>query len=256
MSKKIIEILTTIIPFLNPYPLWVKSIIAIWIIGLAVIIVILIFTYPPNMNKDSAKDKSPVNNQTNIDKVEGDYVAGNKNVTNVYKKETSSDIKISPDEIILNANQWKGKSSFNIYNGTGEMFYDLYIKLELKDSGISSEDIELTPRNNSDFMKGQIGNMSISFDIIQFKGIDGNGKECIYLILYSLAPNQNQDFLVGLGKLLNISNGQIHIFVKLMQSSKLPPNMLSRGNEVSYPIRFPENFTVREQSILMKKEKG
>jgi hypothetical protein len=169
---------------------------------------------------------------------------------------TDSTIKISPNKIILNANEWKGKSSFNIYNGTGEMFYDLYIKLELKDSGISSQDIELTPHNNSDFMKGQIGNMSISFDIIQFKGIDSNDKECIYLILYSLAPNQNQDFLVGLGKLLNTNNRQIQILVKLMQSSKVPPNMLSRGNEVSYPINFPEKFTVREQSMLMKKEKG
>jgi hypothetical protein len=90
--RKFIELLTMIIPFLDPYPLWVKSIIAIWIIGLAVITVVLIFTYPTNMSKNSIKDKSPVNSQTNIGKVEGDYVAGDKNVTNIYKPE------ISPEE--------------------------------------------------------------------------------------------------------------------------------------------------------------
>lgn len=86
--KRLIELLTTIIPFLNPYPFWVKLIIAIWIIGLAAIIVILIFAYPTNISKNSTKDKSSVKSQTNIDKVEGDYVAGDKHVYEIRKEVT------------------------------------------------------------------------------------------------------------------------------------------------------------------------
>ena len=55
--KKVIDIIISIIPFLQPYPEWVKWVVASWVafllIGLTVIIVILLFIYPANPKKDT-----------------------------------------------------------------------------------------------------------------------------------------------------------------------------------------------------------
>lgn len=48
MIKKIIENITALIPFLSPYPFWVKCLIAIWIILSAIMVISLLFAHPKN----------------------------------------------------------------------------------------------------------------------------------------------------------------------------------------------------------------
>jgi len=52
-----------------------------------------VFFYPTNMRKDGIKDSSYVKSETKIGTVEGDYVAGNKYVTETHKPEISSEAK-------------------------------------------------------------------------------------------------------------------------------------------------------------------
>ena len=51
-----------------------------------------VFLYPINVNDDKGEDSSFAKSRTSIGSVQGDYVGGDKNVTNVYKTE------ISPEE--------------------------------------------------------------------------------------------------------------------------------------------------------------
>ena len=130
--KRAIEFLTTFIPFLNPYPSWVKTIIAIWIIFFAAIIVILIFTYPTRMPKQALQRKeaaeiedkeSPTKNQTNIGKVEGDYVAGNKYVSELKDKGTTQQIETlnRKIDILLEQQEKYLKQQYNLQAATGKL---------------------------------------------------------------------------------------------------------------------------------------
>lgn len=82
MIKKLIENITVVIPFLSPYPFWVKCLIAIWIILLAIIVISLLFARPkditiqlnnkstPTKQEDSRKSKSPGTKNGNEDSLE------------------------------------------------------------------------------------------------------------------------------------------------------------------------------------------
>jgi hypothetical protein len=119
--------------------------------------------------------------------------------------------------------------------------------------GIQCEDIEVTPKNVSDFMAVQLNNVSVNFYILQLKGTDSKGKESIYLILYNLPPHESQSFRVALRRISDSNINQSKILIKLIRSSKNPVQILSQDNKVAFPIKLTEKFTIKQQSVLMKR---
>jgi len=78
----------------------------------------VIIDKPTNVRKDNIKDNSPVQNQTNIGTIEGDYVGRDKNITNIYKPEVHSIKKIEqyPKHETLTINK-ASTGSLNFVNG-------------------------------------------------------------------------------------------------------------------------------------------
>ncbi len=167
---------------------------------------------------------------------------------------TSMPVNISPERITLNANAWRGVSSFNIYNNTAETLYDIYVKLEIEGIGIKAEDIEVTPKNISDFIAVQLGSGSVNFYIVQFWGTDIKGREFIYLIPYSLLPHESQSFRVSVKRTSSSNLNQAKIYIKFVQNSKIPAQISFQDNKVAFPFKLPEEIrAMKGYNIIMKK---
>ena len=86
MTKKFLESVTLLAPFLQAYPAWVKAIIVAWVILSAIVLVCLVFVKSPrtevnglNHNIDSITvGNKPSDDKASKDKVAGDKVAGDK----------------------------------------------------------------------------------------------------------------------------------------------------------------------------------
>ncbi len=166
----------------------------------------------------------------------------------------TSGISISPEKIVLNTNQWKGISSFNIHNPTTETLYNIYLKLIIETAGIKSEDMEITPANESDFIKGQLDNYSVNFDIVKVIGADSKSKEAIILIIYSLLPNESKQFRINIKDSLNSTVEKTTIFVIPIKYSKEPIQVVSQGkNKVAFPFDLTERFTIKGMSAFIRK---
>lgn len=71
--KDLIDSITTLIPLLQAYPVWVKTIFSIWLFFTIILIIILIFTYPSSQ-KEKAQE------ETKIQVVGNKNVVGNNNI--------------------------------------------------------------------------------------------------------------------------------------------------------------------------------
>lgn len=91
--RKLIEALSVVIPFLNPYPFWVKALISVWILLSAAILLALLFTYP--------KPSQPTPKSSHEDHISGDKIinygtfikieAAKVNKSNIVTEETIRD---------------------------------------------------------------------------------------------------------------------------------------------------------------------
>jgi len=63
MMKKFIENIIALIPFLSPYPFWVKVLIAIWIILLAIILISLLFARPKDTTILPIQKSTPIKHE-------------------------------------------------------------------------------------------------------------------------------------------------------------------------------------------------
>lgn len=95
--KNIIETLTAIAPFLQPYPSWVKVLVVAWVMLSAVLLVALILARPPQAEKkpakiETARDTSP-DNTFSVETGTGDV-----SIENVGRDKVGRD-KIEGDKI-------------------------------------------------------------------------------------------------------------------------------------------------------------
>ncbi len=177
-----------------------------------------------------------------------------RNTVESYIPVKNSELDISPGYILLKTDNWKSSSSFNIHNKTNNSIYDIYIKLEIESPGIESKDINVIPKKNSDFMETSLGNVSVNFDFVQLLGVDNNGKEFIYLIIYNIDPYETQSFKISIGENLKTDLKQAKINIKFIKSSEKPPQILYQGNKAAFPFTLVEKTTIKGQRIFIKKK--
>ncbi|MDP3732266.1 MAG: hypothetical protein Q8R31_04470, partial [Candidatus Omnitrophota bacterium] len=156
----------------------------------------------------------------------------------------------------LKTGKWKGTSFFNIHNSTQETLYNIYVKLEIEESGINYQDVEVVPKNESDFIQGQLGDLSVKFDIVRIISTDVKGKDCIILIIYSLSPNEDKPFRIKIKETLNSNIEETKISINLMKYSKEPVQILSQDKgKIAFPISFSEQLTIKGFSLFIKRNK-
>jgi hypothetical protein len=163
-------------------------------------------------------------------------------------------VVISPRQIPLRADEWNIKTVFNLTNRTQEMLYDIYLKLVIEGSRAKSKNIEIGPKTGPTFIPVNLSDISVNFDVVRLDGVDSQGKECVFLILYALAPEATESFVIDCksdrGK--TIEPGRIVLKVT-SYSKKQPVPLLSKGG-IAFSFKPPENFTVKRCLLLMKKE--
>ncbi len=171
-----------------------------------------------------------------------------------YIPVTSSPIDISPSKISLKTGIWRGTSSFNIYNNSSEILYDIYIKIKIEDSEISSQNIKIIPKNETDFIEGKLSDNSINFDNMQISGTDSKGNECVLMVVYSLLPHESRQFKINTAEVSSLKLEQINVFIDLVKYSKEPVQVLAQGRDkVAFPFKLNEAFTIKAVSFYVKK---
>ncbi len=92
--KSFISLLSSAIPFLAPYPFWVKSIVAVWIILTAIMVICLLFTRPSKFQAE--KNNTPeITRKVSVDKINGGNIYQAGGDINIDSKST----KITIDSI-------------------------------------------------------------------------------------------------------------------------------------------------------------
>jgi len=100
--KKIIDFICLLVPFLNQYPFWVKTMVGIWVIFSAVVLLTIIFTYP--------NPPSPAQKNTGVAQT-----AQEKNTTEAEKRVVINRLKITyplPDNIVGTTDMIRGYTPY------------------------------------------------------------------------------------------------------------------------------------------------
>jgi len=164
-----------------------------------------------------------------------------------------SPVVVSPRQINLSAQQWDVKSVFNVHNRTQEMIYNIYLKVVIEGSQAKSENIEIGPKTGPAFISANLGNISVNFDFVRINGLDSNGKECLFFILYSLAPKGTESFVMNFKSDGHSDRKPTRIILKIISYSMEPVSLLSKDG-IAFPFKLRENFKLRSISLLIKKE--
>lgn len=168
-------------------------------------------------------------------------------------KKLKAPVAVSPRQIKLNTQQWNVKSVFNIHNRTQEMLHDIYLKLVIEGSREKSENIEIGPKTGPGFISANLSNISVNFDFVRISGIDSKGKECVYLILYSLAPKATESFTMNFKSDRCSGAKRPRIVLEITSYSKDPVPLLYKEG-IAFPFKLRENFKLKSISLLMKKK--
>jgi len=89
--KNIISFLSSAVPFLAPYPIWIKSIVAIWIILTAIMLICLFFGQPSKLQTE-AKNVPEITQKVLVDKINGGNVYQAGGDININTKSTDTAI--------------------------------------------------------------------------------------------------------------------------------------------------------------------
>ena len=127
--KDKLEFLTAFIPFLEAYPVWVKFIVAIWILLTAIMIIAFIFApkIKPNSKLVSYEFKiTPETRKidTKIDVKMGEYITGEIDLSNPFHVNTTKNFPWMPEFINRYKNQGKWIGPIKYFSPSGIETYD------------------------------------------------------------------------------------------------------------------------------------
>jgi len=95
-------------------------------------------------------------------------------------------ITISPTSVALEAGNWQAASSFNVKNDTGQILYQIRVKLTIDHPHIRIQDCTIEPQNPTDAPQTEIGQI----------GEESEGKKAMYLVIKRLNPGEIWHFTI------------------------------------------------------------
>jgi len=170
-------------------------------------------------------------------------------------KKLRTPVTISPKQISLKAQPWNIKTTFHVQNRTTEILFDVWIRISVEDCDIKSNDIRIDSGKGERLLSERISDISIDYDFVRMDGADNKGKECIFFIIYSLAPQIPQPFTIEVVSKSNLEkNRKPRILLGTIHYSKEPVKLLKKNNEIVYPFTPPQAFTIKRLSLKMKRK--
>lgn len=139
MLKNFLEFLFVAIPFIDPYPYWMKLLIALWIGLSGVIVIVFLFVHPQRTNK--AQDDTATTMVQTATTVQGNVIQAGRdiNINNTFSKTSNEEI------VTLNI---EARLTCVFKNG-----------VELPPA-----EVPFLPLGNSDaYLKGAAGNVRLAF---------------------------------------------------------------------------------------------
>lgn len=173
----------------------------------------------------------------------------------IYDNKIREQIVVYPNSINLTTKDWDVSKVFEIKNRHPKhVFFSIWVKLNAKDARLDFNNLQVTTGDDEAFVSADVGDVSISFDALQFQGLDSEGKPCIYLVLYSLENSKPKLFKVKKRHSLQNAKESISLRLEVKRFSTNPAEVLSETNRASLAIQFPENFMLQSFAILSKKK--
>lgn len=161
-------------------------------------------------------------------------------------------VEVSPAQINLRADEWDVMSMFSVHNRTEEMLYEVYLKLVIEGRRRKANNIEIEPKTGPGFVSVNLSDISVNFDFVRLDGLDSGGRECVFLILYRLAPKATESFVMKLRSDQAVDTKPARIVLKVTKYSKKPAPLLSKKG-IGFSFEIPENFVLKRTLLLMKR---
>lgn len=170
-------------------------------------------------------------------------------------KKLKAPVVVSPKQIDIKAHEWDIRSTVNVYNRSEEVLYDVYLMLSMEGRPAKFEDIEIEPKTGPGFASVKLADISVMFDFVRLDATDRRGKQCVFLVLYILAPKATESFVINLKSDEGRAKTPARVLLKVKKySKKQPPPLLSKGG-FAFPVELHRSFTLKRTSLLMKKER-
>lgn len=172
----------------------------------------------------------------------------------VYNIKIRNQIVVHPNKINLITTTWDVTKVFEIKNRNPERaFFSIWLKLHGKDARLDLNDIDITTGEDEAFVSGNVGDISINFDVLKFQGLDDKKKPCIFLLLYSLKNNESKLFKVKKRHSVQNAKESIDLTLEVKGISENPSEIISENNQAGLAIRPPESFDLQSFAVLLKK---
>lgn len=171
-----------------------------------------------------------------------------------YNTRIRDQIVVHPDKINLITKNLDVTKVFEIKNrSTDRAFFSIWLKLSGKDTRSDLNKIEITTEEGEVFVSGNVGEISINWDIIKLQGLDERRKPCIFLVLYSLKNDETKLFKVKKHHSVLNEKETIDLTLEVKGFSGSPSEITSENNQTGLAIRPPESFELQSFAILVKK---
>jgi len=263
--KDYIQTLLSLVPFLQQYPTWVKTIVSIWVLITAITIIgLLFFRKPPGYSGAETNPQPPSPSSTSSDTTpkiyqhtEGEQspaiISDNLKIIQQPKGDQSPAVIVAPGgSSIINYNAppiSKGHNeifvtpnSFTVNGGRNEMFilkitnnkdislYDVYLLLEITNGDLTTNQIKIEPLG-APKVEGKLGDEKGSVIIdwaVYFMHMIAKGKTYPTLMqatVNNINPHSTRDFRVSIEAEKNKSSSNIDF--KITHISEKPNPIIS-----------------------------
>jgi hypothetical protein len=169
---------------------------------------------------------------------------------NKYLYLSDSTLTITPARIHLHTGEWAVKTPLRITNLSDKPAYSVQVKLTLDPPNLDPNSIIIKLDKATTLCDMMVSNKGFSSDAYILNFLDKNDQECIAIILHTIDAHTTREILVSGTKNI-LSSAEI----KIWDFKDIPPELLKKGNKISFPFTVPEE--VKTQSLfLLNKKKG
>jgi len=154
-------------------------------------------------------------------------------------------LSVTPKSIRLHTGDWAVKTPLRIFNLSNQPAYSVQVKLSPNPPTLDSKSVRFESDRPTTIVKESFGSHIVTFDIIVLCFIDSKGKEAISLIFHTIDPKSSRE--VQVEGTLKIKSSAT---VELWDFKEVPPEVLKKEGDKSFPLQFPENVKLKSLAFF------
>jgi len=167
--------------------------------------------------------------------------------------ESLSNISVSPKSMLLGGS-WQDQSLFKVHNRTGEIYYQICVKLIFDAPNVSTKDVQVEIVNPKREFKIKNEKIELCADVVRYDVRDDAGNDAILLSIGSLDPKETLSFVL-VKKSLSSSDVLFptKVILSVIGFSHEPTKMMAKKGKVGFQFRMYESVTLKSISVKLRR---